>query len=532
MEQTSEKFYVCIDLKSFYASVECADRGLDPLDTNLVVADESRTEKTICLAVTPSLKAQGISGRARLFEVVQRVGELNAERKFKARRHEFSGSSYIASELKKDPSLKIDYIVAPPRMARYMQVSAEIYRIYLRYIAPEDIHVYSVDEVFIDVTKYLRSFRTTPRELAMRMIGDVLKETGITATVGIGTNLYLAKIAMDIDAKHMQPDKNGVRISELDEMSYRRRLWAHTPITDFWRIGRGIAGRLEQYGIRTMGDIAVVSEAGDRSALNEAFLYKLFGVNAELIIDHAWGFEPCTMEDIKAYRPVTRSLSSGQVLKEPYEFEKARLVMREMADSLAMDLFAKGLVTDKIVINVSYDIENITDPERRRRYHGQITTDYYGRQAPRSAHGSIDLPRLTASADMITEAAVKLFERIADKALLVRRLNIAAARVMPAGDIKKGPVYEQLDLFSDPEERRRRFESEERMLERELSRQAAVVKIREKFGKNAILKGMNFEEGATAMERNAQIGGHRAGRGEAAQKPGSAGDSGDDEKAG
>lgn len=528
----SEKYYVCIDLKSFYASVECVDRGLDPLDTNLVVADESRTEKTICLAVTPSLKAQGVPGRPRLFEVVQKVGELNAERKFKARGHEFGGSSYIASELNADPSLRIDYIVAPPRMARYMEVSAEIYRIYLRYIAPEDIHVYSVDEVFIDVTKYLRSFRTTPRELAMRMIGDVLKDTGITATVGIGTNLYLAKIAMDIDAKHMQPDKNGVRISELDEMSYRRRLWAHTPITDFWRIGRGIAGRLEQYGIRTMGDIAVVSEADDRSALNEAFLYKLFGINAELLIDHAWGFEPCTMEDIKAYRPSTRSLSSGQVLKEPYEFEKARLVMREMADSLAMDLFAKGLVAGQLVMGVSYDIENITDPERRRRYHGEIATDHYGRKAPRSAHGSMNLPRMTASAGIITEHAVKLFERITDKTLLVRRLNIAAARVVPAAEAEKGPVYEQLDLFSDPEDRRRSFENEERLLKRELSRQAAVIKIREKFGMNAILKGMNFEEGATAIERNAQIGGHRAGRGETAAKPSEGAQSGDGEKAG
>ncbi|MBR3382558.1 MAG: DNA methylase [Clostridia bacterium] len=529
----SGKIYVCIDLKSFYASVECADRGLDPLDVNLVVADETRTDKTICLAVSPSLKSYGISGRARLFEVVQRVGELNAERRLRAKGRRLAGTSYVGSELAADPSLEIDYIVAPPRMHRYMEVSASIYEIYLRYIAPEDIHVYSVDEVFIDVTNYLRTYRATPRELAMRMIGDVLRETGITATVGIGTNLYLAKIAMDIDAKHMKPDENGVRISELDEMSYRRRLWAHTPITDFWRVGHGIAARLDKYGIRTMGDIAAVSEAGDRSSLNEAFLYKLFGVNAELLIDHAWGWEPCTMADIKAYRPRAHSLSVGQVLSRPYESDQAALIVREMADGLAMDVFSKGLVTDQIVLTVGYDIENLTDPERMRRFRGAVDTDHYGRKAPKSAHGSINLGSFTFSARVITEAAVALYKRIVDPALLVRRMYVVANHTVPEKSLPDEPEYQQLDLFSDPEEQRRRAEGAARARERERNRQAAVMKIRSKFGKNAILKGMNFEEGATAMERNAQIGGHRAGRGEqAAPLKGRAERENDSDKAG
>ncbi|MBO6061029.1 MAG: DNA methylase [Clostridia bacterium] len=498
----SGKSYVCIDLKSFYASVECVARGLDPLDTNLVVADETRTEKTICLAVTPSLKAMGISGRARLFEVVQRVGELNAERKLRAPGREFSGASHFGSELKKDPTLRIEYIVAPPRMAEYMRVSSL---------------VYSVDEVFIDVTNYLRTYRMTPRELAMKLIREVLAETGVTATVGIGTNLYLAKIAMDIDAKHMQADENGVRIAELDEMSYRRRLWAHTPITDFWRVGRGIAARLEKYGIRTMGDIALVSEAGRGSVINEDLLYKDLGINAELLIDHAWGFEPCTMQDIKSYRPRAHSLSSGQVLSQPYEFEKARLIVREMADNLSMDLFAKGLCTDRIALTVGYDIENISDPELRRRYKGPVKSDYYGRMAPKSAHGNADLGGYTSSTELITESAVSLFERVADRSLLVRRLGIAAARVVPESELPSGPVYAQLDLFTDPEEAKKSFLRESLAREKERARQEALLAIRSKFGKNALLKGMNFEEGATAMERNAQIGGHRAGEGETAQ---------------
>ncbi|MCR5808202.1 MAG: DNA methylase [Clostridiales bacterium] len=510
MEQTSERTYICIDLKSFYASVECVARGLDPLGVNLVVADETRTEKTICLAVSPSLKAYGISGRARLFEVVQRVAELNSDRRYAARGRKLTGSSWVDAELKADKSLAIDYIVAPPRMAKYMAVSTQIYNIYLRYIAPEDIHVYSVDEVFIDATNYGRLYRMTPRELAMKMIGDVLNETGITATVGIGTNMYLAKIAMDIDAKHMKPDENGVRISELDEMSYRRRLWSHTPITDFWRIGKGIARRLDEYGIRTMGDIALCSVADKRSALNEDFLYKLFGINAELLIDHAWGYEPCTMADVKAYRPRTHSLSLGQVLKEPYEFERARLIVREMADDLSMDVFAKGLVTDQVVLTVCYDTENVRDPERRRRYKGPIEADGYGRQAPKSAHGSFNLP-MTSSTKLFTEGAVALFDRIADRSLTVRRIYVVANHTVPKEALPSGPVYEQLDLFTDPEEQKRAFERERFAREREERRQDALVKIRGKFGKNAILKGMNYEEGATSIERNGQIGGHRAG---------------------
>ncbi|MBO4848907.1 MAG: DNA methylase [Clostridia bacterium] len=505
----SEKSYICIDLKSFYASVECVARGLDPLAVNLVVADESRTEKTICLAVSPTLKAYGISGRARLFEVVQRVGELNADRRLNAPGRKLTGSSYFDAELKADPRLAIDYIVAPPRMARYMEVSARIYEIYLRFVSPEDIHVYSVDEVFIDATNYLSTYHLTARELASRMIAEVLKETGITATVGIGTNMYLAKVAMDIDAKHLKPDRNGVRISELDEMSYRRRLWSHMPITDFWRVGPGIARRLEEYGILTMGDIARASIADEKSYVNEAFLYKLFGVNAELLIDHAWGWEPCTMEDVKAYRPSAHSVSSGQVLSVPYDFDKAELIVREMADGLAMDLFSKGLVTDRISLAVGYDTENISDPERRRRYRGSVEADRYGRMAPRGVHGFSKLGRRTSSARLITEAAVGIFRRIADRSLTVRRLTIAAERVAPEGNVKLC-MYEQLDLFSDPDEKLRSHEAEERELELDRKRQAAVLKIRTKFGKNAILKGMSYEEGATARERSAQIGGHRA----------------------
>ena len=516
MAVTGEKFYICIDLKSFYASVECADRGLDPLNANLVVADASRTDKTICLAVSPSLKAYGISGRARLFEVVSRVAEINAERRMKARGRRLTGSSCFADELKADPSLAVDYITARPRMARYMEVSSLIYGIYLRYIAPEDIHVYSVDEVFIDATNYLFTYRTTPRCLAMRMIEDVLKETGITATVGIGTNMYLAKVAMDIDAKRMQPDANGVRISELDELLYRKRLWDHKPITDFWRVGGGTARRLEKYGIRTMGDIARASVAGDNAYVNETLLYKLFGINAELLIDHAWGWEPCTMADIKAYRPSAHSLSSGQVLPTPYEYDKAKLIVREMADNLAMDVFAKGLVTDQLVLTVCYDTENITDPQRRRRYGGKIVTDHYGRQAPASSHGSLDLGAETASASLIAASAVKLFCRIADPTLLVRRIYVVANHARPYSE-NSGPVYEQLDLFTDPELRQRQFDAAERAREKDRRRQSAVLEIRSKFGRNAILKGMNFEEGATARERNAQIGGHRAGAGEKAE---------------
>ena len=456
--------YIAIDLKSFYASVECAERGLDPLTTNLVVADASRTDKTICLAVSPSLKAYGIGGRPRLFEVVQKVAEINRTRR---------------------PPL--EYIVATPRMALYMQVSSRIYGIYLKYIAPEDIHVYSIDEVFIDATDYLVTYSCSAHDLAMRMIRDVLGETGITATAGIGTNLYLAKVAMDIVAKHSDPDKDGVRVAQLDEMSYRRLLWDHTPLTDFWRVGRGIAAKLETAGIRTMGELA-------RRSLNgswEAYLYKLFGINAELLIDHAWGWEPCTMQLIKAYRPSANSIGSGQVLMEPYTFEKARVVIDEMTDSLVMDLVEKRLVTDQMVIDVSYER---TDRPGSAAYSGEQVRDWYGRSVPKPAHGSVNLGRRTSSTHLITEAVLGLFDRIVDRSLYVRRLNVVAANVTPESN-----EGQQLELFEE------QFDTD-----KERRQQEAILEIRRKFGKNAILKGMNFEEGATAMERNKQIGGHKA----------------------
>ena len=487
--------YIAIDLKSFYASVECVQRGLNPLTTNLVVADASRTEKTICLAVSPSLKAHGISGRARLFEVVQRTAQVNAQRRYRAPGGAFSGKSCQAPELAADPSLELDYIVAPPRMARYVAVSTQIYQIYLKYIAPEDIHVYSIDEVFLDVTAYRKTYGLTPRELAMRMIGDVLEATGITATAGIGTNLYLAKVAMDIVAKHMEPDTNGVRIAELDELRYRKLLWDHRPLTDFWRVGRGYARKLEARGIYTMGDIAL------RAAADEELFYKLFGVNAGLLIDHAWGVEPCTLADIKAYRPGSSSISSGQVLHCPYSCAKTRIIVREMTEQLVLELVEKGLVTDQIVLTLGYDIENLKTPEQRAAYRGEITTDAYGRQVPKHAHGTENLGRRTASARLIQAAVLRLFDRIADPALLVRRVNLTACRITRAGQEPEAPV--QLDLFCDAE-------AEEAELEREARRQQAVLDIRRRFGKNAILKGTSYQEGATMRQRNGQIGGHRA----------------------
>ena len=385
------KTYIAIDLKSFYASVECRERSRDPLTTNLVVADPSRTEKTICLAVSPSLKKYGLSGRARLFEVIQKVNAANNIRKLKAPNHVFSGSSDDSTELQKNPSLKIDYIIAPPRMARYMEYSTKIYNIYLKYIAPEDIHIYSIDEVFIDVTHYLSTYNMTARELAMTMIQDILDTTGITATAGIGTNMYLCKIAMDIVAKHIEPDKNGVRIAELDEMSYRRLLWNHKPLTDFWRVGRGYSKKLEKIGLYTMGDIARCSIGKSTDYYNEELLYKLFGINAELLIDHAWGYEPCTMEDVKAYKPETNSISSGQVLHCPYEFDKARLVVKEMIDLMALDLVDKGLVTNQIVLTIGYDIENMTDKNRSQSYKGTVTTNYYGKKVPNNKSSKADI---------------------------------------------------------------------------------------------------------------------------------------------
>ena len=497
--------YIAIDLKSFYASVECRERGLDPMDTNLVVADERRTDKTICLAVTPSLKSYGISGRGRLFEVKQRVREANAGRRHNAPGRQLEGSSYSFSELQKNPALAIDFLIAPPRMAHYMAYSARIYQVYMKYIAPEDIVVYSIDEVFLDVTDYLRTYRLSPHDLARKIILDVLETTGITATAGIGTNLYLCKVAMDIVAKHIPADENGVRIAELDEMSYRRKLWAHQPLTDFWRVGRGYAKKLEENGMFTMGDVA------RRSLTDEDLLYQLFGKNAELLIDHAWGWEPCTIEAIKAHKPSVNSLGSSQVLHCPYEAEKARLVLREMADLLALNLVDKGLVTDQIVITVGYDIENLTDPARRKRYRGKIVTDHYGRKLPKHAHGTIHLDGYTASTRKIMGAAAELFDRIVDKSLLVRRLNIVAARVIPEAEaLSKQDGCEQLDLFTDYAALEQQREQERAALDRERRMQKTLLTIKKKFGKNAILRGMNLEDGATAKDRNAQIGGHKA----------------------
>ncbi len=500
-----KRTYIAIDLKSFYASVECRELGLDPLDTHLVVADESRTDKTICLAVTPSLKSYGISGRARLFEVKQRVDEVNAARRLKAPGKTFTGSSHFQSELEADQSLSLDFIVAPPRMAYYMDYSTRIYSIYMQYVAPEDLVVYSVDEVFMDVTEYLDTYKLTARELAIKMIRDVLDKTGITATAGIGTNLFLCKVAMDIVAKHIPANEHGVRIAELDEMSYRQQLWEHRPITDFWRVGRGYARKLAQYGIYTMGDVALCSHQ------DEDFLYGLFGKNAELLIDHAWGYEPCTIADIKAYKPSTNSLSSGQVLSCPYTAVKARLVMREMADALALDLVDKELVADQIVLTIIYDIENLTDPMRKANYHGEIERDYYGRLAPKKAHGSINLGSHSSSAKMIMNAASKLYDRIVDSSLLVRRIYIVANHVVPEKDAPASSSDNmQLKLFTDYSAEAARQESENAALKRERKLQQAALAIKKKYGKNAILRGMNLEEGATARERNSQIGGHKA----------------------
>ncbi len=500
-----QKTYIAIDLKSFYASVECRERDLDPLDTNLVVADGSRTDKTICLAVTPSLKSYGISGRGRLFEVKQRVKEANAGRQHDAPGRKLEGSSYSFSELQAKPELAIDFIIAPPRMAYYMEYSTRIYEVYMKYVAPEDIVVYSIDEVFMDVTDYLNTYKLSPHDLAMKIILDVLETTGITATAGIGTNLFLCKVAMDIVAKHIPADKNGVRIAELDEMKYRRELWSHQPLTDFWRVGRGYAKKLEENGMFTMGDVARMSEK------NEELLYKLFGKNAELLIDHAWGWEPTTIEAIKAYRPSTNSLGSGQVLHCPYNADKAKLVLREMADMLVLDLVDKGLVTDQIVITIGYDIENLTDPERSRKYHGPVVKDHYGRAIPKHAHGTANLDSYTSSTRKIMCAVSGLFDRIVDKNLLIRRLNITANHVLPEADApKKNDSFEQLDLFTDYAARDARQKRERAELEREKKMQQAMLTIKKKFGKNAILKGMNLEEGATAKERNAQIGGHKA----------------------
>ena len=506
----NEHSYIAIDLKSFYASVECRERNLDPLTTNLVVADPERTEKTICLAVSPSLKKYGIPGRARLFEVVQRVREVNAERKQKAPGRVLNGFSSDATEIAKSSDLGVSYITAPPRMALYMEYSTRIYNVYLQYIAPEDIHVYSIDEVFIDVSPYLETYKMTPKELASQMIQDIYAATGITATAGVGTNLYLCKVAMDIEAKHAMPDEHGVRIAQLDELSYRKLLWEHRPITDFWRVGRGYQKKLEQIGLYTMGDVARCSIGKSNEYYNEELLYKIFGINAELLIDHAWGWEPCTIADIKAYKPETNSLGSGQVLHCAYDFAKTRLVVREMTDLLVLDLVDKGLVTDQVVLTVGYDIDNLINPDIRRKYKGEVTTDRYGRQIPKHAHGTANLKRQTSSTRMITAAVMELYDRIVNPNLLIRRLNLTANHVVSEQSAAKEETYEQLNLFTNYEAVEQQRKEEEEDLEREKRMQLAVLDIKKKFGKNAILKGMNLEEGATAVQRNSQIGGHRA----------------------
>ena len=505
-----EHIYLAIDLKSFYASVECIERGLDPMTTNLVVADASRTTKTICLAVSPALKSYRIPGRPRLFEVVQKVQEANQIRKNFAPGKRFFGASFDANELKCDASLAIDYIVAPPQMAHYMEYSTKIYQVYLKYAAPEDIHVYSIDEVFIDVTSYLKLNGMSAREFAKTIIQDVLRTTGITAAAGIGTNLYLCKVAMDIMAKHVQPDEDGVRIAELDEMSYRNLLWSHQPLTDFWRVGKGYAKKLEEVGLCTMGDIARCSLGKPNEYYNEDLLYKMFGINAELLIDHAWGWEPCTIADVKAYKPESNSIGSGQVLHCPYTFEQGRLIVMEMTDLLALDLVDKGLVTDQMVLTVGYDIENLTDPERNKAYNGPVKVDHYGRRVPQHAHGTTNLEKCTSSTKIITQAVMELFDRIVNPNLLIRRVTLAANRVMEENAVIREKEFEQLDLFTDYEAKEKDLKAENQALEREKKMQQAVLSIKKRYGKNAILKGMNLQEGATTIDRNNQIGGHKA----------------------
>lgn len=502
--------YIAIDLKSFYASVECMERQLDPLNTNLVVADAGRTEKTICLAVSPSLKKYGIPGRARLFEVVQRVKEVNIERRSKAPGREFTGKSYLAEELDNHPEWELSYIAAPPRMALYLDYSTRIYNVYLKYIAPEDIHVYSIDEVFMDVTHYLNTYRMTAKELAAKIIQNVLEETGITAAAGIGTNLYLCKVAMDIMAKYVAPDENGVRIAELDERSYRKQLWNHRPLTDFWRVGRGYQKKLESVGLFTMGDIARCSLGEERDFHNEDLLYKLFGVNAELLIDHAWGWEPTTIDLIKAYKPSVNSLSSGQVLQCPYDFTKGKLIVREMTDLLVLDLVEKRLVTNQMVLTVGYDIENLSDPNTGKKYKGEITVDYYGRKVPKHAHGTVNLERYTSSTKIITDAVMELYDKIVNPDLLVRRINIVTNNLIEEGTVAEKDSYEQLDLFTDYEAKQKKREEENKSLSKERKLQEAMLEVKKKYGKNAMLKGMNLQEGAMTIERNKQIGGHKA----------------------
>ena len=506
MPKQKRRYCIAIDLKSYFASVECVERGLDPLTTNLVVADLSRTEKTICLAVSPSLKAYGISGRARLFEVVERVKQVNTERQRNAPDRQFVGRSYLDPELKANPALALDYIVTPPRMGKYRQLSTEIYRVYLKYIAPEDIHVYSIDEVMMDVTNYLEIYHMTAHELAMAMILDVLKTTGITATAGIGSNLYLCKIAMDVMAKHCKPDENGVRIAELDELSYRRQLWEHRPLMDFWRVGRGYAKKLEAVGLYTMGDIARCSIGRSDEYYNEELLYKLFGVAAELLIDHAWGCEPCRMSDIKAYVPETKSVCSGQVLHSPYPFDKARLIVREMAEAVAMDLLEKGLVTDLLTLTVGYDIENVTSGA----YRGEVTRDAYGRAVPKHAHGTARLPAKTSSARGIVNALLALYDEKVEPLLTIRRITVTADRLVREDMVKAASApLKQLSRFEDAAAQEAKEQAERDRQHRERKIQEAMLGIKQKYGRNAILSGASYLDGATGRERSEQIGGHR-----------------------
>ncbi len=500
-----DRIYACIDLKSFYASVECVERKLNPLTTNLVVADQERTEKTICLAVTPSLKQYGLSGRSRLYEVVSKVKEINDIRKMKNNNKKFVGKSYNDIKLKENNDLMLDYIVAPPRMALYMKYSANIYEIYLKFLGENDIYVYSIDEIFCDITEYLKYYNKTPRELITDIITEVYKETGITATGGIGTNMFLAKIAMDIVAKHCEPNENGVRIAELDEESFRKTLWLHEPLTDFWRIGPGISNKLKLYGMYNLKDIAKCSLE------NEDLLYKLFGVNAELLIDHAWGYEPCTIKDVKSYIPTTTSLSSGQVLGEPYDFNKARIIVREMAELLTLDMVKKNFITDSIVLTIGYDVSNLTNKSIKNQYDGEIIKDHYGRKIPKYSHGSIKLDHKTSSTDIITEKIVKLYNRIANPILLIRRINIAVCDLSDINTYKENKVYHQFNLFSDQDKLDSDIKKEKEREMNEVRIQKVLIELKDKYGKNSILKGMNLLEGATTIKRNSEIGGHRSG---------------------
>ena len=494
--------YIAIDLKSFYASVECIERGLDPMTTNLVVADGSRTEKTICLAVSPSLKSYGVPGRPRLFEVVAKVREANAARRWSAPGRRLIGATFDHRILLEDPRLAVDYIVAPPRMALYIDYSTRIYQVYLKYFSPDDIHVYSIDEVFIDATHYLKTYKKTARELAEVVIKDVLNSTGITATVGIGTNMYLCKVAMDIVAKRIKPDEHGARIAELDEMSYRRILWEHRPLTDFWRVGRGYTTKLESHGIYTMGDVALTS------VKNEDLLYKLFGINAELLIDHAWGYEPCTIADIKAYKPMSKSLNSGQVLHCPYDAEGGRLIVREMCDLLVLDMVDKGVATNQLTLTIGYDADSLKNPSRP--YLGEVTVDYYGRAIPKHAHGSVNFPLHTSSTEEIMEGVLKLYDRIINPNLLIRRVNISVNNLIRESERCDDIENEQMDLFTDYDKKDREKKAKQARYDREKSKQNALIAIKKKYGGNAVLRGMNLTEGATTIDRNKQIGGHKA----------------------